>query len=372
MDASLNEVRHFERDARPEAAGHQFIVARQSIVGMLQDECERVCGEMLDSAVRSTSNRVPEPDWTAASVRHYLRLAEGEGYWDFYRPWTGLMLSVTDATYHSDTWVNVEGTGYFKLRILLSGTLRDRSGEIIARAPDALLYVSPGASREGYSVDSGEPTRMIVLHCRPQLLTHVLGLSPGDVPPPLGSLFASNRGTTRERMTAGPDVIQAARRIMESRHKLSRALRDRHLQTLSMELLLQVLGILESRTLVSGGPTISTREAALIYQARDYLTRHYANPPNIAELARRIGLNQTKLKQTFRQMLGVTIYEYILRLRMERAAQMLTTGDYDITQVAYAVGYEYPANFTAAFKRHFGQLPRHWKRRQLVPESPIQ
>jgi AraC-like DNA-binding protein len=77
-----------------------------------------------------------------------------------------------------------------------------------------------------------------------------------------------------------------------------------------------------------------------------------------------VGLNQTKLKASFRETLGFTIYDYILERRMERAAEMLLTGEYAVAQVAYAVGYEYPANFTAAFKRYFGQLPRTWKRRR--------
>jgi AraC-like DNA-binding protein len=213
---------------------------------------------------------------------------------------------------------------------------------------------------------------MIVLHCRPQLLTHVLDMHSKDIPSPLSSLLIPERTTTRRRLTSSPEVIQVARRIMESRHRLSLVLRDRYLQTLSMELLLQVLGILERRTLVATAPAGSSRDAARIYEARDYLAQHYVNPPNITELARRIGLNRTKLKESFRRILGFTIYDYVLRLRMERAAEMLVTGDHDIAQVAYAVGYEYPANFTAAFKRHFGRLPRDWKRRQLATENPIQ
>ncbi|HTY49243.1 MAG TPA: AraC family transcriptional regulator [Steroidobacteraceae bacterium] len=368
-----NGPRRFERGVPPPGGAGDVLLARQPIVGMLQDDAERLLNEMLAPIppVCSPDQIVPGRGWTAVGVRHYLSPVEGDGYWDFYRPWPGLMLSVTDATYRSDTWVNVEGTGYFKLRMLVSGTLRGRSREIIASAPETLLYVSPGTSREGYYIDSSGPARMIVLHCRPHLLTHVLGLGPQDIPAPLSSLLGTERSATRLRVTPSPEIIRTARRIMESRHTLSHALRDRYLQTLSMELLLQVLGTLEGRTLVPGGPTRGGRDAARVYHARDYLARHYVNPPNIAELAGRIGLNRTKLKESFRRIFGCTIYEYILRLRMERAAEMLVTGDYDVAQVAYAVGYEYPANFTAAFKRHFGELPRHWKRRQLAKGTPV-
>jgi AraC-like DNA-binding protein len=192
----------------------------------------------------------------------------------------------------------------------------------------------------------------------------VLGLEVHDVPPPLNGLFIPGRPATRHSVTPGPEAIHVARRIVESRHQLSRALRDRHLQTLSVELLLQILGKLESRDLLPYAPTtVSARDAARIYEARDYLARHFANPPNIEQLARMIGLNRTKLKEIFKETLGFTIYEYILERRMERAAELLVTGEYSIAQVAYEVGYEYPANFTAAFKRHFGRLPGTLKRR---------
>ncbi len=344
-----------------------MVVARRPIVGMPQDDVERILGEMLRAGpAAAPSVDVAAAPWTPANVRHCLRDEEGNGYWDFYKPWTALMLSVTDAAYREDTWVRVEGTDYFKLRILLSGTLRARTGEVIARAPEALLYVSPGASREGYYVCAGEPIRMVVLHCRPQLLTEVLGIDLGDVPQPLDALFVPGRPAAHQRFTPGAEVLRVARRIMDSRHELSRALRDRHLQTLSMELLLQVLGILDNRSSITGPSSpANARDTVRIYEARDYLARHYVNPPDIPQLARMIGLNRTKLKEAFRETLGFTIYEYILQRRMERAAELLVSGEHGVAQVAYAVGYDYPANFTAAFKRHFGELPRTWKRRQF-------
>ncbi|HET9389597.1 MAG TPA: AraC family transcriptional regulator [Steroidobacteraceae bacterium] len=363
---TVTSADRIRRRGAQESPPQDVLVARQPIVGMLQDDAERILGEMLSGGPPpSAVDVVPPARWSAASVRHYLHVAEGEGYWDFYKPWTALMLSVTDAIYRSDTWVRVEGTDYFKLRVLLSGTLRARSGEVIARAPEALLYVSPGASREGYYIAATEPVRMVVLHCRPNLLSRVLGLELSDIPPPLNALFMPGRGAAHQRLTSSPEMIHVAARIVQSRPELSRALRDRHLQTLSIELLLQVLGVLENRSLVPGPQGASARDMARIYEARDYLSQHYANPPNIPQLARMIGLNRTKLKESFRDTLGFTIYEYIVRRRMERAAEMLVTGDYGVAQVAYAVGYEYPANFTAAFKRHFGQLPHTWKRQHL-------
>ena len=336
---------------------------------MLQHDAERALGEMLSGDCGSSEPSevgpsIHRPRWAAHGVRHYLPEPEGDGYWDFSQPSSALMVSVTDASYHKDTWVPVEGSGFFKLRILLSGSLRSGSGELLAQAPEALFYVSPGASCEGYYAACGEPIRMVVLHCRPELLTHVLGLDALEVPPPLDSLFLPGRSASRQRLASGPEVIRAAQRIVESRYRLSRVLRDRYLETLSVEILLDVLGELGNRAffLQQTSSNLNPRDLNRIYEARDYLAEHYAHPPNIPELARLVGVNQTKLKVNFREALGLTIYDYILQCRMERAAELLATGEYGVAQIAYTVGYNYPANFTAAFKRHFGRLPKSWRR----------
>ena len=342
------------------------LIARQPIVGMLQDDAERVLGEML-SADSEANARLEVPSshrrrWAARGVRHYLREPEGGGYWDFFKPSNALMVSVTDASYDNDTWVRVEGDGLFKLRILLSGSLRGSFGGILAQAPETLLYVSPGASSEGYYAVRGERLRMVVLHCRPELLTQVLHLDPLDVPAPLDSLYLPGRATSCQRLAPRPGVIHAAQRIVESRHQVSPTLRDQYLETLSTEILLEVLGELTNRALLNEkSPYLNPRDLNRIYEARDYLAQHYAHPPNIPELARLVGVNQTKLKASFREVLGLTIYGFIQQCRMERAEELLAAGEHGIAQVAYAVGYDYPANFTAAFKRHSGQLPGSWR-----------
>jgi AraC-like DNA-binding protein len=342
------------------------LIAPEPIVGMLQVDAERVLFELLTPNAEVNS-RIGVPANSqrrraARGVRHYLRESEGDGYWDFFNPCKGLLVSVTDASYRTDTWVRVEGDGLFKLRILLSGRLRSRSGEILAQAPETLLYVSPGASSEGYSAIPGEPLRMVVLHCRPELLTQVLQLDTAEIPAPLDSLYVPGRPTSCQRLALRPGAIHAAQRLVDSPRGLSPTLRHRYLETLSTEILLEVLGELQNRSARQDkSPALSSRDLSRIYAARDYLAQHYAHPPNIPELARLVGVNQTKLKANFREVLGVTIYGFIVQCRMERAAELLATGEQGIAQVAYAVGYGYPANFTAAFKRYSGQLPGSWR-----------
>jgi AraC-like DNA-binding protein len=339
-----------------------ILVARQPLVGMLQQDIEQLLGDTLTESGGMpplTLEGAQRPQhWATRGMRHFLNEQEDSGYWDFFKISDGFLLSITDAQYGKDTWVRVEGTAFFKLRLLLSGSLRSASGEIIAQAPEALLYLSPGASRGGYYILGAQPIRMVVLHCRPAVLTRDFGLNSSEVPPPLDKLFARNPAEN-QRLSLDTSLMHAVQLMVESRHKMMPALRGRYLEALSTEILLQVIGEFGNRAMVNRARTgIRPRDVNSIYEARDYLTQHYRNPPKIPELARMVGLNQTKLKAGFREVTKLTIYSYITKCRMERAADLLLNGNYGIAEVAYEVGYDYPANFTSAFKKFYGKLPR--------------
>ena len=134
-----------------------ILVARQPLVGMLQQDIEQLLGATLTPEPGGmpplTLEGAQRPQhWATRGMRHFLNEPEDSGYWDFFKISDGFLLSITDAQYRKDTWVRVEGTAFFKLRLLLTGSLRAASGEIIAQAPEALLYISPGVGRGGYYI----------------------------------------------------------------------------------------------------------------------------------------------------------------------------------------------------------------------------
>jgi AraC-like DNA-binding protein len=365
------------RGVRAAEAPEEMLVARQPIVGMLLQDVEQLLGDMLTT---ESGGMLPlnlegaqrQQRWSARGVRHFLGEQDDSGYWDFFKISDGLLLSITDAEYRKETWVRVEGTGFFKLRLLLAGSLRSASGEIIAQAPDALLYLSPGASREGYYIPAGQPLRMVVLHCRSAWITRDLGLDPQEVPAPLNKLFAPNQASEHLRISLDSNLTHSVQLMVDSRHQMRPALRGRYLEALSMEILLQMIGEFSNREMLQSTDTgLRARDLNRIYEARDYLTQHYGKPPKISELARMVGLNQTKLKAAFREVTQLTIYDYIVKCRMERAADLLLTGNYGIAEVAYEVGYNYPANFTSAFKKFYGKLPRSLTARERTSKWSV-
>ena len=71
-----------------------------------------------------------------------------------------------------------------------------------------------------------------------------------------------------------------------------------------------------------------------------------------------IQMNDCKLKRSFKQYFGKTVYEYIREQRMEKAFSLLHQEDYNVSQTAFAVGYTNVSHFSEAFKNKFGILPK--------------
>jgi AraC-like DNA-binding protein len=63
------------------------------------------------------------------------------------------------------------------------------------------------------------------------------------------------------------------------------------------------------------------------------------------------------LSRTFSQELGVTIPQYLRQLRMERAAALLLSGKFNVTEAAFEVGYASLSHFSQAFCQTMGCCP---------------
>lgn len=92
-------------------------------------------------------------------------------------------------------------------------------------------------------------------------------------------------------------------------------------------------------------------------EAKRILINQYVNPPTQKQLSKLILLNEFKLRNGFKQYFGTTIYNFITRLRMEKAKQMIIKEGKNMYEVGNLVGFKHQASFTHAFKKYYGLLP---------------
>ena len=101
---------------------------------------------------------------------------------------------------------------------------------------------------------------------------------------------------------------------------------------------------------------VNPADAVKLEQARQLLEQNIKHTFSLLELARRVGLNDFKLKKGFKVAYGYTVFGYLSELRMEKAKVLLRTG-LSVNEVADAVGYKNPQHFTSVFKKRFQVLP---------------
>lgn len=87
------------------------------------------------------------------------------------------------------------------------------------------------------------------------------------------------------------------------------------------------------------------------------LKQNLAEPPSLEELGRKVGCSHFYLSRIFSSQTGQTITQYLRRLRMERAADLLRAREHNVTEVALEVGYNSLSHFSQAFHETFGCCP---------------
>ena len=109
---------------------------------------------------------------------------------------------------------------------------------------------------------------------------------------------------------------------------------------------------------------LSRKQARLAKSAHQYLAEHMHEHITIAELARQFGTSQTQLKDSFRNVYGMSVQGFICDLKMRAAAEKLLQSDCMISEVASEFGYANASKFAAAFKRVMGCFPAQYRTRE--------
>jgi len=81
---------------------------------------------------------------------------------------------------------------------------------------------------------------------------------------------------------------------------------------------------------------------------------------SVDHLCLELGLNRTKLYSTIKSIAGMSLGNFIRKIRLDKAAELLKTTDMSISEVGYFVGLESPSYFTRSFKEQFGVSPSEY------------
>ena len=97
-------------------------------------------------------------------------------------------------------------------------------------------------------------------------------------------------------------------------------------------------------------------------RARDAMDRGYAEPLDVAALARIACVSEAHFIRTFRATFGETPHRYLQRRRIERSMFLLRESDRSVTDICLDVGFTSLGTFSRTFREIVGQSPLAFRR----------
>ena len=204
---------------------------------------------------------------------------------------------------------------------------------------------------------SGVSLEGVMLYVDPSLLMSLTGPEAESLPRECHDIIRGDDHTHfYRRFPLSPHTAATVNRILDLGPE--EPFRLVTLQASALELIRDSLqALLPDACPLSPPCPLTDRELKRVRMAHTLLTQNLESPPSLPELARSVGTNKNKLNHGFRELYCKSVYDCLRIHRLEKATQLLETGQMSITQVALEVGYAQHSNFTKAFKKHFGISP---------------
>jgi transcriptional regulator GlxA family with amidase domain len=107
-----------------------------------------------------------------------------------------------------------------------------------------------------------------------------------------------------------------------------------------------------------------------LLRARDAMDRTYAEPLDVAALARIAHFSEAHFIRSFKDTFGETPHRYLQRRRVERAMYLLRETDRDVTEICLDVGFVSLGTFGRTFREIVGESPTEHRLRGAVKAVP--
>lgn len=79
---------------------------------------------------------------------------------------------------------------------------------------------------------------------------------------------------------------------------------------------------------------------------------------SVEDFAKEVGMSRTQLFRKLKYLVGMSASELIYSIRLKRASELLKSGKFSVSEVAYQTGFSTPSSFSNTFKKHFKVSPR--------------
>lgn len=218
----------------------------------------------------------------------------------------------------------------------------------VLEGPSVCIIANSGefTSKQVYETDT--PLRYTIIQLGVESLTHRLGLLPE-------ACLKNSNGDPKVFSYKAPKSLQVlANQIATC--PMRGVSRDFYLAGKALEFAAFSSQLLHQQEHGDKDVCLKNSEIERIYAAHDLLICNLQDTPSLEVLAAKVGLNTRKLTTGFRKVFGMSVFEYLQAHKLAEAHRLLTTGEINVSTVAYQIGYS-PAHFSVAFRKKYGISP---------------
>ncbi|WP_337099781.1 helix-turn-helix transcriptional regulator [Paenibacillus sp. YIM B09110] len=97
-----------------------------------------------------------------------------------------------------------------------------------------------------------------------------------------------------------------------------------------------------------------------------YVEKHYADDVTLDAVQAELHLSKYYLAKTFKEITGMTIFQFLMQRRIYQAKIELTQGKQPITDIGYEVGFKHPSHFSRAFKLQLNVTPEQYRKQHQL------
>lgn len=219
--------------------------------------------------------------------------------------------------------------------------------------PSGIFFYSPGTDTTGFT-PAGIPFTFILVTFTKQTLANYFA----DAPDNLAQMIQQESSfCVYEEL----DALTENQLQKIAQHAVESSIDRMQLHIYVLDILSRFLNKVANKKLIKRYQNLHQQDIEALFRVKQLLMQHVADkPPTIPQIATQIGMSESKLKKSFKQVFDQTIYQFHLASKMQEARNLLASKTLSISDVGYRLGYSNLSHFTDAFRKQFEMTPSEY------------
>lgn len=107
--------------------------------------------------------------------------------------------------------------------------------------------------------------------------------------------------------------------------------------------------------------SVGDRDTALVQRIKAIIQEQYREIDNVNQISEQVHVSSVHANKIFKKCVGCTIFDYLTKIKIDKAKELLIQSDYKIYEIAEYLGYKSKTYFTSLFREYTGKTPKEYR-----------